>query len=703
MEGILDESGPTTGSGSAGPAPCLPPPPPGPEGEGADGAPPSRFAAQFTRDRPTWEVAVEVWAARQARCSARTATLLGPDGRPARCARLACSTPCIGARRCARSSAASRASRKARTSTSSRAATSRSPCSRAAKATRLPCAPLGARLPRAARPRTPRPAARPEHLTARGAALGRLVALLGRPLFRMKEEQARLIRRPRPRAVVSPNDFGFIDGFIPWDYTRLAGFADVVEADPYVSFPERDRAGRGATTPASAPADVGPHGGRARIIVQGFDYSRYQPVPGDLWTWTPRPSRRARPTSASSPRTTRASPTAASTRRCSTSRAAVRGTRLPAPPTDPRAARPVRHLERGPGPARSGRQRALPHRRDAIYTTYSLLGELGGGALASTPTPAWPPSRPGWRPPGRSGCRAPTRWSALRRAARGLGEGGRDAGGHGPGRLHRTPSGAPLAAVRDALIGAPARLAPAREDPQGRRGRARRRPAGRPAERPDRRARGAAFAAVPPARAWSPASSTARPPRILRPVGAGRVLAFAADPMAPSVLDEPLDLARFVAAIHRWAGGALDHPAWRYRIPGDPQPARLPWEDAVEAARDGLGFRRFPAWSGRGGGTTGRPWWWGCSPSRRRSGSWWAPWPAGAATRRLAAAAPSRPCRTIICRSTPSRPSPPPRPGRRDRRHHHPLRRLLGAGGPLAAREPARPGRSAYDFSRVVW
>ena len=80
------------------------------------------------------------------------------------------------------------------------------------------------------------------------------------------------------------------------------------------------------------------------------------------------------------------------------------------------------------------------------------------------------------------------------------------------------------------------------------------------------------------------------PAAILRRVGAGRVLAFAADPMVPSVLDEPLDLARLVGAIHRWAGGTVDHPAWRYRIPGDPQPTRMPWEDAVppEAARAGL-------------------------------------------------------------------------------------------------------------------
>ena len=34
----------------------------------------------------------------------------------------------------------------------------------------------------------------------------------------------------------------------------------------------------------------------------------------------------------------------------------------------------------------------------------------------------------------------------------------------------------------------------------------------------------------------------------------------------------------------------LAHPAWAYRIPGDPRPTRLPWADAVapEAARAGL-------------------------------------------------------------------------------------------------------------------
>jgi hypothetical protein len=80
------------------------------------------------------------------------------------------------------------------------------------------------------------------------------------------------------------------------------------------------------------------------------------------------------------------------------------------------------------------------------------------------------------------------------------------------------------------------------------------------------------------------------PAAIARPVGAGRVLAFAADPMAPGVLDDPIDLVRLVRAVHAWAGGSLDHPAWDWRLPGDPDPGRLPWEGAVPpgAARAGL-------------------------------------------------------------------------------------------------------------------
>ena len=405
----------------------------------------------------------------------------------------------------------------------------------------------------------------------------------------MKEEQARLIRRLDPDAVVNPNDYGFIDGFVPWDYTRLASFADVVEADPYVSYPERDRAGRGRYNPgfgAKLMSDL--TGKRVRIIVQAFDYSRYQPVPGDLWTWSAQ-ALRAGATDISffasdNPRFTnrrlyRAMLDVARS---------IRGTRLPAPPSDP--AQLVLYATASEGQAQPDRRGGVRYRTDgdALYTTHSLLGEMGGAAFsfeADTRLAADPArlaaARTIWLP------RADTLDAPV---ADGLVAWVR-AGGTlvvtDPEAFTRTPSGAPLTAAREALIGAP--LGPPRAGTILEVGAGALAPGlpddllSIPIDAPLARA----FAAVPAGSAVVARFIDGAPAAIARQVGAGRVLAFAADPMTPSVLDEPLDLARLVGAIHRWGGGTLDHPAWRYRIPGDPDPARLPWEDAVapEAAR----------------------------------------------------------------------------------------------------------------------
>ena len=71
----------------------------------------------------------------------------------------------------------------------------------------------------------------------------------------------------------------------------------------------------------------------------------------------------------------------------------------------------------------------------------------------------------------------------------------------------------------------------------------------------------------------------------------------------------PMDLARLVADLHRWAGGSTVDPTWAYRLPGDPDPTRLPWEGSIPpaAARAGLSCRA-------GGGddpTPGRGGWMG--------------------------------------------------------------------------------------------
>ena len=260
----------------------------------------------------------------------------------------------------------------------------------------------------------------------------------GARFFRMKEEQARLIRRLDPAAVVSPNDYGFIDGFIPWDYTRLSRFADVVEADPYVSFPERDRAGRGRYNPgfgAKLLSDL--TGKRTRIVVQAFDYSRYRPTPGDLWTWTAQ-ALRAGATDISffasdNPRFTNRRlydamlAIARSDARRAAAGAAVR----------PRAARALRHGERGAGPAGPARGRALPHVRRRALHHLRAAGGAGRGSLQLRRRHA-PRGRARAAGPRRArcGCRAATPSTpAFAQAVAAWVRAGRDADRHRPGRL----------------------------------------------------------------------------------------------------------------------------------------------------------------------------------------------------------------------------------------------------------------------------
>ena len=417
----------------------------------------------------------------------------------------------------------------------------------------------------------------------------------GRRFFAMKAEQARLIKRLDPAAVVNPNDYGFIDGFIPWDYSRLAEFADVVEADPYVSYPERDRAGRGRYNPgfgAKLMSDL--TGKRTRIVVQAFNYSRYTPTSADLWTWTAQ-ALRAGATDISffasdNPRFTRPRFYQAM---LDVARS-LRGARLPAPPTDPRQL--VLYSTASEGQAQPDRVGDPRYRTsgDAIYTTYSLLGELEHASFSfdsderlMREPQRLAAARTVWMPRG-SVLDAPFADQLVAWVR---------AGGTlivtDPDAFTTTPAGTrhpSLAAQRDALIGAsvgPVRTGTVLEVQPGALG------AGVPddlldipIDSPNPRA----FASVP-----ADATVVARfldgaPAAILRQVGAGRVLAFSADPMAPGVLDGPMDLARFVGDVHEWAGGTLGDPAWTYRIPGDPDPGRLPWPDAItpEAAQAGM-------------------------------------------------------------------------------------------------------------------
>jgi hypothetical protein len=552
----------------------------------------SAFAREFARTGLRWDVAYEVWAARKA--LDRGATVADPTADPtAYTRRLSLLDPRYRAealREIRRIVPTLRGAPFVNLYSGSDEPVTILPRGSAKRSA------FGRRLARDFRRATgftlPDPAARPTTSVRAGLRWLAWTRFSGARFFAMKAGQARLIRRLDPGARVSPNDYGFIDGFIPWDYTRLGAFADVVEADPYVSYPERDRAGRGRYNPgfgAKLLSDL--TGTRTRIVVQAFDYSRYRPTPEDLWTWSAQ-ALRAGATDLSffasdNPRFTN--------RRLYDAMLAiarsVRGTRLPAPPADPEQL--VLYATASEGQAQPHRTGGVRYRTsgDELYTTYALLGELSGGAFsfdADTRLAADPArlaaARTIWMPRGDTLDRGfATRLLAWVRA-----------GGTlivtDPDAFARTPSGAPLGDVRDALVGAP--LGPVRrgsvlEVAQGALdGAAPDDLLTVPLDAPRPRA----FAAVPAGARVVARFIDGAPAALLRQVGAGRVLAWAADPMSPGALDAPLDLARLAGDLHRWAGGTTGHPAWDYRIPGDPDPTRLPWEDAVppDAARAGL-------------------------------------------------------------------------------------------------------------------
>ena len=591
IDGILQESG-ASGLWFSGPSALPFPPLPLSPKEPTGWRTPRRFAAAFRSTGLRWDVAYEVWAARKALRAG--ATVADPTADPtAYTRRLSLLDPAYrraALREIRRIVPTLRGRPYVNLYTGSDEPVTILPRGRARSS------PFGRRLARDFRRATglalPDPAARPTASAREGLRWLAWTRFSGDRFFAMKAEQARLIRRLDPAARVDPNDYGFIDGFIPWDYTRLASFADVVEADPYVSYPERDRAGRGRYNPgfgAKLLSDL--TGKRVRIVVQAFDYSRYRPTPGDLWTWSAQ-ALRAGATDISffgsdDPRFTN--------RRLYDGMLALaramRAARLPAAPTDP--SQLVLYATASEGQAQPARAGGVRYRTsgDALYTTYALLGELEGADFsfdADTRLLAEPArlaaARTIWMP------RGDTLDAAF--AAR-LADWVR-AGGTlvvtDPRAFTRAPDGSSLAAIRGALVGAP--LGPPRRGSvlavePGALG------AGAPDDLltlPVDTPRPRAFSAVPPGARVVARFLDGAPAAILNPVGAGRVLAFSADPMTPGVLDEPLDLARFVGVVHAWAGGRVGDPAWDYRLPGDPDPTRLPWKDAVPpaAARAGL-------------------------------------------------------------------------------------------------------------------
>lgn len=430
----------------------------------------------------------------------------------------------------------------------------------------------------------PRADARPTRSAAEGLRWLAYSRYAGDRFFAMKEEQARLVKRLDPGAVVVPNDYGFIDGFMPWDYTRLGTFADIVEADPYVSYAEAVTPGRGRYNPgfgAKLLADL--TGKPVRIVVQAFEYARYRPVPADLDVWTGQ-ALRAGATHISfyalgNPRFTNRrlyDRTLDIARR-------LRHTRLPAPPSDPATLVVYATASEGQGQPQRGGDARYRTSGDALYTTYALLGELSKGAFsfdADTRLLAEPArlaaAHTVWLP------RADTLDRAFAERLRAWVRAGGTLVVTDPDAFTRAPDGSSLGAVRTALVGAPlgrvreggmllvdeSSLAPGL-------------PAdvlAVPIDSPTRRA----FAAIPAGARVIARFADDAPAVISRSVGRGRVIAFASDLMAPQSLDRPFDLVTFIAALQRATGGVLDHPAWSYRVPGSPAVARPPWQGSYD-------------------------------------------------------------------------------------------------------------------------
>lgn len=404
----------------------------------------------------------------------------------------------------------------------------------------------------------------------------------GERYIALRTEQTRLIKQLDPNGLVSPNSYAFIDGFIPWDYTRFGEFADVIEVDPYTSYDEVQTPGRGRYNHGFGTklfADL--TGVRIRAIIQAFPYRGYDPQPEDVWTWATQALRAGATDltlyAENNPRSRRPKVYAGMLAIAK----ALRGTRLPAAPVDPKHVivyATASEAQGQPQKTFGERPRTVA---DQLYTTYSVLGELSHSAFVfdSDTRLVRDPARLArtttmWLPRGETLDRpfvdAVIAWVR--------------SGGTlivtDPDAFTRAPDGSSLADLREVLIGAAtvpaaggaltvpaAAIAPAL-------------PA-RPLTVAVTDGIAGAFDRVPSGAQVIATNVDGSPAALRRVVGAGQVLAFAGDVMFPQTLNAPGEIVALVTAIQNWRGASMGVPAWRYEIPGNPAPGRLPWRTAV--------------------------------------------------------------------------------------------------------------------------
>ena len=328
-----------------------------------------------------------------------------------------------------------------------RAATSRSRYpARRGRAT-----PFGRRLARDFRRATglalPDPAARPSRVPARGAALAGVDAVLGRPLLRDEGGAGAPHPPARPRRRREPQRLRLHRRLHP------LGLHAARAASPTSSRPTPTSATRSATAPAGAattPASAPSCWPTSRASACGSSSRRSTTratsrCRGDLWTWTAQALRAGRHRHQllrlGQPAVHRPPPL----RRDARHRPRLRGARLPAPPADPEQLVAVRDRERGPGAARPrpGASATAPA-GDALYTTYSLLGELARRRVQLRRR--HPPGRRAGAPGGGADHLAAARRHARRRRSPTGSPPGCAAGGTlvvtDPDAFTRTPSGA---------------------------------------------------------------------------------------------------------------------------------------------------------------------------------------------------------------------------------------------------------------------